>query len=140
MTKHPTDNIRPLSDKPANSSKKKKAVQAAQKEKFSPVNEQQEAPAAKDNPTDTLLSYNTAFSQVAEAVNNQLTEQGHTLFAENIRLSKDFFKCKTVSELLEWQARIFQLNSNAYLEQAVKFTETVMGYQKKISGDSENRG
>lgn len=136
MTKHPTNNIHPLSDKPESSPKKKKPVQAAPKAKLPPVDK----PVAKDNPTETLLSYNAAFSQVAEAVNSQLTEQGHTLFAENIRLSKDFFKCKTVSELLEWQARIFQLNSNAYLEQAVKLTETVMGYQKKISGDPENKG
>lgn len=64
------------------------------------------------------------FSHVAESLQSHISEQQQTLFSENVKLSKDFFKCKTVNDLLELQSRIFHLNSSAYLNNIVKMTES----------------
>lgn len=83
------------------------------------------------NPTEEVVSCNLNFSRSVETIHTHLSQQGHTLFSENIRLSKDFFKCKTVNDLLEWQSRIFHLNSNAYLDSTVKLTEVVLQCSSK---------
>ncbi len=91
-----------------------------------PQKEQQEA----------VTNTERLFSQQAEGLHTALAQQGHALFAENIKLSKDFFSCKTVNDLLDLQARILHLNSTAYLKGVLQLTGSLYPDKQATATDS----
>lgn len=75
---------------------------------------------------DTLL-------KTAETINGQITSFNNTVISQNTALSKDFFSCKTLQDLADFQAKIFQINSETLINNASTLTEALINcFQQTI--------
>jgi phasin family protein len=79
-----------------------------------------------------LACTNTALKS-AESFVCQCIEYSNNLFADNAEIVKDLFSCKTISDLIELQSKVFQANTVSTLNEATKFIDTAMACSKDIA-------
>ena len=120
-----TDSFLPVEPSVEQNVQKKRTVKKPAKQPRAQLDLPPAQPKNNTERSDNVVSIAALpFTKVAETIQNHISQQHQALFSENVKLSKDFFKCKTVNDLFELQSRIFHLNSSAYLNNIVKLTES----------------
>jgi hypothetical protein len=80
------------------------------------------------NTIETLVSCNNAALKAAETIHCQLNQFSNTIVSRNAELSKGFFECRTLQDLAQFQARIFEVNSEALIDNNSILREACINY------------
>ncbi|MFV9876206.1 MAG: phasin family protein [Rickettsiales endosymbiont of Dermacentor nuttalli] len=61
----------------------------------------------------SVFAYGDAYMKMSETIGSQMFNLMNVLVAENLELSKDFFKCVSLTDMLKFQEKVFKANYQA---------------------------
>ncbi|AIL65524.1 hypothetical protein NOVO_05815 [Rickettsiales bacterium Ac37b] len=125
----------PKIDKQLNKAKStlKKQVEHVEHEMphISPHGHKLDESAIANNLT-SVFTYGDAYMKMSETIGGQVMNSMNELVAENLELSKDFFKCATLTDVLKLQEKMFKANYQAITSNMNKIISSMMDYSGQI--------
>ncbi|NBO18003.1 MAG: phasin family protein [Proteobacteria bacterium] len=82
---------------------------------------------ARDN-VETLIECGNLTAALVKDVSAELVEAGNETFSENLELSKEFFSCRTFSDMMELQNRAMRQSLDTFFNQSMKLSSMLFEY------------
>lgn len=72
-----------------------------------------------------VMESGSIYSQIAKNVADEVAKFGNKNLSDNMEMSRDFFGCRTLSDMFEIQNRILQKNVDNFFRQSGKLSEVM---------------
>lgn len=82
---------------------------------------------ARDN-VETLIECSNLTAALVKDMSGELFETGNEAFSENLELSKEFFSCRTFSDMLELQNRAVKHSMDTFFSQSMRLSTMLFEY------------
>lgn len=82
---------------------------------------------SRDN-VEACIECGNMTAALAKDVSGEVMEAGNKAFSDNVELSKQFFGCRTLNDMLELQNKLLKTNIDSFFNQSVKLSGMLFEY------------
>lgn len=86
----------------------------------------------RDN-METAVECGNLTAAFAKEMSNELVESSNQALSDNLELTKEFFACRTISDMLELQTRMFQNSMDSFFTQTASMSNMMFEYANEAA-------